>query len=241
MKKFFALVAVVMACATLSAEVLFEETMCTRRGTASIDKVQTTSYAAWPYANQWFTGYTGTEGDVVGNQYDHDYTAVDSYGVSIRPKKIDGTEKNTDGLFFSMTKPEAQNFVKFEGALPTVAEGDLLKFEICSSENDGGDLDLMVVKVNDEALTVPSTTLGSKLVASIVSIALPEGQIESIYFAFDNVPAQKFISKFWIEEAPAEGIENIMLTEKAHKVVVDGVVYIVRDGKMFNLTGTQVR
>ena len=38
-----------------------------------------------------------------------------------------------------------------------------------------------------------------------------------------------------------EGIENIVLTEKAQKVVVDGAVYIVRDNKMFNLQGAQVR
>ena len=38
-----------------------------------------------------------------------------------------------------------------------------------------------------------------------------------------------------------EGIENIELTEKVQKVVVDGAVYIVRDGKMFNLQGAQVR
>ena len=38
-----------------------------------------------------------------------------------------------------------------------------------------------------------------------------------------------------------EGIENVVLTEKAQKVVVDGVIYIVRDKKMFNLQGTQVR
>ena len=39
----------------------------------------------------------------------------------------------------------------------------------------------------------------------------------------------------------AEGIENVVLTEKAQKVVVDGVLYIVRDNKMFNVQGTQVR
>ncbi len=38
-----------------------------------------------------------------------------------------------------------------------------------------------------------------------------------------------------------EGIENIVLTEKAKKVVMDGMVYIVRDGKLFNLTGAQIR
>ena len=39
----------------------------------------------------------------------------------------------------------------------------------------------------------------------------------------------------------AQGIENITLTEKAQKVVVDGVLYIVRDNKMYNAQGTQVR
>ena len=38
-----------------------------------------------------------------------------------------------------------------------------------------------------------------------------------------------------------QGIENIVLTEKAQKVMMDGVVYIIRDNKIFNLQGTQVR
>jgi hypothetical protein len=42
-------------------------------------------------------------------------------------------------------------------------------------------------------------------------------------------------------KARAQGIENIELTETAKKVVVDGVLYIVRDNKLFNVQGTQVR
>ena len=42
-------------------------------------------------------------------------------------------------------------------------------------------------------------------------------------------------------KARAQGIENIELTEKAQKVVVDGVLYIVRDNKLFNIQGAQVR
>ena len=48
----------------------------------------------------------------------------------------------------------------------------------------------------------------------------------------------------WMENAPEPlplGIEHIVLTEKAKKVVVDGMIYIVRDGKLFNLTGAQVK
>ena len=45
----------------------------------------------------------------------------------------------------------------------------------------------------------------------------------------------------WRWVSSAQGIENIKLTEDAHKVVVDGVLYIVRDNKMFNVQGAQVR
>ena len=38
-----------------------------------------------------------------------------------------------------------------------------------------------------------------------------------------------------------EGIENVVLTEKAQKVIIDGVLYIIRDNKMYNAQGTQVR
>lgn len=38
-----------------------------------------------------------------------------------------------------------------------------------------------------------------------------------------------------------QGIENITLGEKAQKVMVDGVVYVIRDNKMFDLLGNQVR
>lgn len=239
MKKLFTILAVVMFAVAANAEVLFEETFSTRRASTYISK---TSNGYWPYASQWFTGYDAQNDETVsGNQFDNDYDAVSSYTVSVRGKKLDGGDKNTVGLFFGANKAEADNYVKFEGALPEVAAGAKLKMVVCSSESNGGDLSTMVVKVNDEALTVPATTLGNKCVTSTVEIALPAGQINSLNIAFNNVPAQKFISNIKIESGSSTGIENVALTESAKKVVVDGVVYIVRDGKMFNLTGAQVR
>mgnify|MGYP003303250079 CR=1 FL=1 len=44
-----------------------------------------------------------------------------------------------------------------------------------------------------------------------------------------------------ILSAPAEGIEEVVLTESVQKVMVDGVLYIVRDNKMYNVQGVQVR
>ncbi len=45
----------------------------------------------------------------------------------------------------------------------------------------------------------------------------------------------------YVWKANYQGIENVVLTEKAQKVMVDGVMYIIRDNKMFNVQGTQVR
>ena len=59
--------------------------------------------------------------------------------------------------------------------------------------------------------------------------------------AEDGVIAIDLKDAYFAACAPEEGIENVVLTEKAQKVVVDGVLYIIRDNKMFNVQGTQVR
>ncbi len=203
--KLFTLLLAIMACATLSAEVLFSETLETRRGSTYIDRVlqSESGFTYWPYASQWFTGYTAQNDKIVdGNQYDNDYTAVSSYTVSIRGKKLNGAPEASVGMYFATGKEEARNYVRFDGGLPEIpAKGAYSLFvEICSSETDGGDLSTMVVKVNDETLEVPATTLGNQYVTSTVEIALPAGKIESLYIAFNNLPTsqQKFISRITI-------------------------------------------
>ena len=57
----------------------------------------------------------------------------------------------------------------------------------------------------------------------------------------DGVIAIDLADAYFAACAPEQGIENVVLTEKAQKVVVDGVLYIVRDNKMYNVQGTQVR
>ena len=54
------------------------------------------------------------------------------------------------------------------------------------------------------------------------------------YYEFASGAQLKLLEK-------AQGIENIVLSEKVNKVVVDVVMYIVRDNKMFTLQGAQVR
>lgn len=60
------------------------------------------------------------------------------------------------------------------------------------------------------------------------------GKISKVNGAFRMVGAKAFVLN-------GEGIQNIVLTEKAQKIMVDGVIYIIRDNKIYNLQGTQVR
>ena len=64
-------------------------------------------------------------------------------------------------------------------------------------------------------------------------------EIEGAYVA--NIDLSEPTEYKWTNYDPEEGIENIVLTEKAQKVVVDGVIYIIRNNKMYNLQGAQVR
>lgn len=239
MKKLFTFVAVMLLAVAANANVLWEE-IFTNNGDTYIDKVQLASGTAWPYADQWFTGYTGTKGEVAGSRYSFDYTNVTSSGVSIRGKKLNGSDNNTIGLYFSANKAEDKDYVQFEGEIvASPVEGMRLVFEICSTETDGGDLSTMVVKVNGNAVTVPTTTLGAQYATSTISIELPNEAVSSLYFAFNQVPSQKFITHPRIEVG-ATAVENVTVAPQATKMIENGQVIIIRNGVRYNSVGTVI-
>lgn len=49
------------------------------------------------------------------------------------------------------------------------------------------------------------------------------------------------ISKGALVHVYGQGIENVNLTEKVQKVMMNGAMYIIRNGKMYNVQGAQVR
>jgi hypothetical protein len=63
-------------------------------------------------------------------------------------------------------------------------------------------------------------------------------QIKNYKGTIENADTKGYVD---ITEQAPQGIENVTLTEKAKKVVVDGNVYIIRNNKMYDLTGAQVR
>lgn len=66
-----------------------------------------------------------------------------------------------------------------------------------------------------------------------------EGMLVKYFKAENNIILE--VTNGTMKKVFPMGIENVSLTEKAQKVMVDGVMYIIRDGKMFNVQGAQVR
>ena len=73
-------------------------------------------------------------------------------------------------------------------------------------------------------------------------LVIVTGKIQHYYGEGSNGEFHSYeISGGALTHVYGQGIENVNLTEKAEKVIVDGVLYIVRDGKMYNVQGAQVR
>ena len=155
-------------------------------------------------------------------------------------------------------------FTKVPASEPTTTVVTITDSDFPASESsftkDGVTVSAQMIDGMQGNITGPgsfSTTLGNftKIEVSAASISVSgegwsgdserqtwTGNASSVSFIGDiNGYEEGTTLKFTIVPAGEEGIENIVLTEKAKKVVVDGMVYIVRDGKLFNLTGAEVK
>ena len=131
------------------------------------------------------------------------------------------------GLFAVAGMDEEENYVQLAIWLPEDAED----IEGIYSEYD---LDYSVIgtylEIGEEAPEIYTAT--------IVVAATEDGySINAELLCYDNT-LYKVTMTISAEE---QGIENVELTEKAKKVVVDGNVFVIRDNKMYNVTGTRVR
>lgn len=66
-----------------------------------------------------------------------------------------------------------------------------------------------------------------------------EGTLVKYFKAENNIILE--VTNGTMKKVFPMGIENATISTKATKMVIDGQLYIVRDGKMFNVTGAQVR
>lgn len=73
-------------------------------------------------------------------------------------------------------------------------------------------------------------------------IVIVTGKIQHYFGESDKGEYHTYeISGGKLVHADADGVENITLGVEAQKVMMEGVVYIVRDNKLFNLQGVQIR
>lgn len=73
-------------------------------------------------------------------------------------------------------------------------------------------------------------------------LVIVTGKISNYYGENENGEYHNYEIKGGdLVHADAQGIENVVLTEKAQKIMIDGVMYIIRDNKVYNLQGAQVR
>lgn len=131
------------------------------------------------------------------------------------------------GLFAVAGMDEEGNYVQLAIWLPEDAED----IEGIYSESD---LDYSYIgtylEIGEEAPEIYT--------AYIVIAATEDGySINAELLCYDNT-LYKVTMTISAEE---QGIENVELTKKAKKVVVDGNVFVIRDNKMYNITGTRVR
>ena len=127
-------------------------------------------------------------------------------------------EKLNTGWFFAEFDAKASQYFKFRSAGLWPNEGGT-ELEVYNAENDEwatiGDNELVFSKLWEDG-------------------TCSSGSCKKIELDLSDPDKYRWLSQ-------EQGIENITLTEKAQKVVVDGVIYIIRNNKMFNVQGTQVR
>ena len=79
-------------------------------------------------------------------------------------------------------------------------------------------------------------------VMDIRKTTIVTGKIQHYYGEGDKGEYHNYeIANGALVHAEVDGVENIALGVEAQKVMMEGVVYIVRDNKLFNLQGVQIR
>lgn len=228
MKKIFAFVAVAMMALSASADVIWSEDFGAEA--TKNDK------GYWPYAGG------DASKNYVYTDYSNDYDKVSSYNVSVRAKSV-GADQSVkyNGFYFGAGKAAAECYVTFEKTgLIAAQESMYLKFDFMSDQIDVVDLSKIVLKVNDNVMTVPNVATTAKYYTKTAVVALPNEAVNSISFAFDNIDKQIFMLNIRVEDNDATAFETVKAGVKAEKVIENGQIVIIRNGVRFNAAGARL-
>lgn len=78
-----------------------------------------------------------------------------------------------------------------------------------------------------------------------IDAPVAEGELVIVTGRIETMNIQSFYSYYVnagvLKHYAPEGVEQVVLTEKVQKVMIDGAIYIIRNGKMYDVRGAQVR
>lgn len=183
------------------------------------------------------------EGSGSGDCTEYDAEEGNDFIVDFADYEVDASYLAQHGVLFISAENENNEFISIELWLPTGAEA-LVAGEYPISDQEGTPQTVFAGLLNGNKLY--GSYAGSVDAERYINIPfwfLVDGKVvvnedETIDVDAVNCAGAKIQCHLG---AASLGIENVVLTESVKKEVVDGVLYIVRDGKMYNVQGAQVR
>ena len=157
----------------------------------------------------------------------------------------DGNTYNID-LLFHKPHQEATANLTFDNGV--VGEGSLCSVITAENENGDGIYIAFDEEVALEDLTTAGVYYATVTVAgedfdyytitlNVVKNADGSCTVTADILCYNNTLYHVVITV----SAEEQGIENVVLKEKAEKIVVDGAVYVIRNNRMYNISGARVR
>lgn len=161
-----------------------------------------------------------------------------------------GDDGNTYNLFITHIKPTAETTINVTFTAGELDDEDISGgiFYVSAEENDYTGISLIIEasevigSFTEVDLLYPSLIVGGEsqniYSATITIVQNTDGSytLTGDFLCYNNI-----VYHVVMTIPAAQGIEDVVLTEKAQKVVVDGAVYIVRDNKLYNMRGMRVR
>ncbi|MBR4263548.1 MAG: hypothetical protein IKQ48_03115 [Paludibacteraceae bacterium] len=211
------------------------------------------SFSAWLTFN-WGQLYIPTDPGTQGYKWDEStyhpmyvkpYTFADLNGTHLASATYATHEALAPGDTLDMTNGYANAILMWASWAVELSKPSIYAISANISSTNTASVDLKLVNLAT-----------NEIVSAFTSGDLAGGTaVEVGEWDLSNVPAGKYMLKFsnhveWsamqlcsitLEASVPSTVNNVKTTTKAQKVIRDGQVYIVRDGKTFNALGTEMK
>lgn len=206
--------------------------------------------SAWPDGSSWdfidaeadLTAYAGKANVQIAFAYTSSAEAAATWeiasavvtdGGEVAPLEVISVAKALEIGDALEAKAETEKKYIVEGFITNIVEDGVEQFKN------------MTFWMADAQGTAASNAEGAlEVYRGKTDVSLPVGTkvaVECTIKKFANKDGSYVIETGTAKVSAATGVENVVLGEKAQKVMIDGNVYVIRNNKLFNLQGAQVR